>query len=295
MKKLHLGETTVERCIEAEGPSFHPGFIFPDLDPEAFEAERQDWLDPHFVDAESGRLLMSLHSYIVRTPRHTVLVDTCVGNHKHRPDTPPWHMKEGPFLEDMIAMGVPPESVDFVMCTHLHVDHVGWNTKLEDGRWVPTFPNARYIFHEDEYAHWETADMPEGSGNTRRDVFEDSVLPVVEAGQAVMVTDGHRIDDTLHVEASPGHTPGHAFLHLEDGGRHAVFTGDCMHHPIQVAYPEWNSRYCNDPPRSAATRRDIVERCADTDTTVLAAHFADPVAARIVSNGNRWKLSLDAD
>ena len=137
--------------------------------------------------------------------------------------------------------------------------------------------------------------MPEGAGNTRRDVFEDSVLPVVEAGQAIMVSDGHRIDDALHIESSPGHTPGHAFLHLEAGGGKAVFTGDCMHHPFQVAYPGCNSRYCYDPAQSAATRREIVERCADTDTVVLAAHFADPVAARIVSNGERWKLDLDIE
>ena len=125
MKTLHFGETTVSRCVESEGPSFFPGFIFPDCDPDAFEAERRDWLDPHFVDADSGRLLMSLHSYIIKTPQHTILVDTCVGNHKHRPDTKPWHMKDGPFLEDLAAMGVTPESVDFVMCTHLHVDHIG--------------------------------------------------------------------------------------------------------------------------------------------------------------------------
>ncbi|MEC7301587.1 MAG: MBL fold metallo-hydrolase [Pseudomonadota bacterium] len=293
MKTLHFGETTVSRCVESEGPSFFPGFIFPDCDPDAFEAERRDWLDPHFVDADSGRLLMSLHSYIIKTPQHTILVDTCVGNHKHRPDTKPWHMKDGPFLENMVAMGVTPESVDFVMCTHLHVDHIGWNTKLEDGRWVPTFPNAKYLFHEDEYAHWKTAEMPEGSGNTRREAYDDSVLPVVEAGQAVMVSDGHQLEDSVYVESSPGHTPGHAFLHLNSPDGRAVFTGDCMHHPVQVAYPEWNSRYCFDPPKSAATRREIVERCADTDTVVLAAHFADPVAARIVSNGTRWKLDLD--
>ena len=295
MKTLRFGETTVERCVEAEGPSFFPGFIFPNLDMDAFEAERRDWLDPHYVDTETGRLLMSLHTYIIKTERHTVLVDTCVGDYKHRPDTPAWHMKNGPFLDDMTGMGVTPESVDFVMCTHLHVDHVGWNTRLEDGRWVPTFPNAKYLFHEDEYTHWEVTDMPEGAGNTRRDVFEDSVLPVVEAGQAIMVSDGHRIDDALHIESSPGHTPGHAFLHLETGGGKAVFTGDCMHHPFQVAYPGCNSRYCYDPAQSAGTRREIVERCADTDTVVLAAHFADPVAARIVSNGERWKLDLDIE
>ena len=293
MKALQFGEITVERCIESEGPSFFPGFIFPNYDQDAFEAECHNWLKPYFVDAESGRLLMSLHSYIIKTPMHTIIVDTCVGNHKHRPDTNAWHMKDGPFLNKMIAMGVAPESVDFVMCTHLHVDQVGWNTKLEDGRWVPTFPNAKYLFHEDEYAHWETEEMSEGAGNTRRAAYEDSVLPIVNAGQAIIVNDGHQLEDSIHVESSPGHTPGHAFLRLECPNGGAVFTGDCMHHPVQVAYPEWNSRYCFDPEKSAATRREIVERCADTDTVVLAAHFAEPVAARIISKGDRWKLDLN--
>ena len=179
------------------------------------------------------------------------------------------------------------------MCTHPHVDHVGWNTKLEDGRWVPTFPNAKYLFHEDEYAHWETEEMSEGAGNIRRAAYEDSVLPIVSAGQAIMVNDGHQLEDSLYVESSPGHTPGHAFLRLECPNGGAVFTGDCMHHPVQVAYPEWNSRYCFDPEKSAATRRDIVERCEDADTVVLAAHFAVPVAARIISKGDRWKLVLN--
>ena len=179
------------------------------------------------------------------------------------------------------------------MCTHLHVDHVGWNTKLEDGRWVPTFPNAKYLFHEDEYAHLETEEMSEGAGNTRRAAYEDSVLPIVDAGQAIMVNDGHQLEDSLYVESSPGHTPGQAFLRLKCPNGGAVFTGACMHHPVQVAYPGWNNRYCFDPEKSAATRRDIVERCADTDTVALAAHFAEPVAARIISKGDRWKLVLN--
>jgi|TARA_B100000315_G_scaffold209640_1_gene205504 glyoxylase-like metal-dependent hydrolase (beta-lactamase superfamily II) len=295
MEKLHFGDVTVERCVESEGPSFYPGFIFPDWDEDAFAAERRDWIDPLYFDEESGRLLMSLHSYIIRTPHHTILVDTCVGNDKHRPDTKPWHMRQTPFLEDLTAMGVAPEEVDFVMCTHLHVDHIGWNTKLEDGRWTPTFPNAKYLFHETEYAYWEKADMGDGgSGMTRRDAFEDSVLPVMEAGQAVLVEGDHAIDDTLQLEPSPGHSPGHVFLNLETEHGSAVFTGDVMHHPVQIAYPEWNSRFCYDPPQSQRTREAIVERTADTSTLVLAAHFAMPVAGHIVSNpggnGDRCKF-----
>lgn len=291
MKLLRFGDITVERCVESEGPSFHPGFIFPALDEEAFARECADWLDGRLVDAASGRLLMSLHAYVIRTAHHTVLVDTCVGNHKHRPQTPPWHLRDGPFLADLAAMGVAPEEVDFVLCTHLHVDHVGWNTRLEGGRWVPTFPNARYLFDRVEYAHWECAEeLPEGSGNTRRDAFEDSVLPVVASGQALLVDGDHAIDDNLVLEPSPGHTPGHVFLNLETPQGSAVFTGDCLHHPVQIAIPDLNSRFCVDPVQAAATRRGVVERVADTATLMLGAHFPTPVAGRVVSNGDRWKL-----
>jgi len=140
-----IGDMTVSRIVEYEGPIFPPGFLFPDADDETLRANA-DWLQPAFIDPETGHLIMSFHSYVVRTPRHTILVDTCLGNHKHRPQRDFWHMRDGPYLADLAAMGIAPEDVDFVMCTHLHVDHVGWNTRLVDGRWVPTFPNARYLF-----------------------------------------------------------------------------------------------------------------------------------------------------
>jgi glyoxylase-like metal-dependent hydrolase (beta-lactamase superfamily II) len=291
MRTLDFGGVTVDRVVETEGPSFHLGFIFPDAADAAIAGE-SDWLLPHFLDPASGRLLMSLHSYVIRTRHHTILVDTCVGNHKDRPSTPAWHRRDTGWLDDLRAMGVPPESVDFVLCTHLHVDHVGWNTRLEDGRWVPTFPNARYLFHRDEYAHWETNEMPHVGSGTTEGSFEDSVLPVVGAGLADFVEGDHGIEDGLYLEASPGHTPGHVCLHLEGGGERALFTGDMMHHPVQTAYPEWNSRYCHDPALSRATRQRYVERYADTATRILAAHFPQPVAGRIVSNGARCKFAV---
>ena len=291
MRTLDIGGVTVDRVVETEGPSFHPGFIFPDATDAAMAGEK-DWLLPHFLDPGSGRLLMSLHSYVILTQHHTILVDTCVGNHKDRPSTPAWHRRDTGWLDDLRALGVTPESVDFVLCTHLHVDHVGWNTRLEDGRWVPTFPNARYLFHRDEYAHWQTNEMPYVGYGTTEGSFEDSVLPVVSAGLADFVDGDHAIEDGLFLEVSPGHTPGHVCLHLQGAGEHALFTGDMMHHPVQVAYPEWNSRYCHDPSLSRATRQSYVERYADTATRILAAHFPQPVAGRIVSNGARCKFAV---
>jgi len=291
VQALQFDDITVERCVEAEGPSFYPGFIFPDYDAGALESER-DWLDPWSFDSRSGRLLMSLHSYVIRTARHTILVDTCVGNDKQRPDTSSWHMRDGNFLSELAALGVEVEEVDFVLCTHLHVDHVGWNTRLSDGRWVPTFPNATYLFHRDEYDYWQRHEMDGETGvaMTRRESFEDSVLPVVEAGQASLVDGDYAIDDSLHLEPSPGHSPGHVFLNLRSASGSAVFTGDVMHHPLQVAFPEWNSRYCYDPIQSRRTRQAIVERCAETSTVVLAAHFPHPVAGRIAAGGERCRF-----
>jgi glyoxylase-like metal-dependent hydrolase (beta-lactamase superfamily II) len=290
MIPLHLGDISVSRAVEAEGPSFYPSFLLPDSTEEALAGEAE-WLVPRHLDAASGRLIMSLHSYIIRTTRHTILVDTCVGSDKERPSTKPWHRLQSPLLERLAAAGVTPEEVDFVLCTHLHVDHVGWNTRLVDGRWVPTFPNARYLFHKAEYAHWERTEAGADRSGGQDGCFSDSVLPVVEAGQALLIADGHPIEDGLTVTPSPGHSPGHVCLDLQSGGRRAVFSGDLMHHPVQCAYPEWNSRFCFDAAQSRATRQRFVAEHADTDTLILGAHFADPVAGRIAGNGERCKFT----
>ena len=291
MKPLILGDIQVTRVIEFEGPSFYVN----QLVPQATDAEIApflNWLKPHFIDEQSGRGTMSLHAYVIRTPHHTILVDTCVGNHKERHGNKAWHMKDGPFLQDLMAHGVHPDEVDFVMCTHLHVDHVGWNTQLIDGRWVPTFPNAKYLFHKKEYDFW-TDEVARGA-ETGPDIqcYHDSVLPVVEAGQAVMVAGDHQIDDNMHFVPSPGHTPGHVCIDIAGGGERALMTGDMMHHPVQIARPDWNSMFCVDPEMSAATRRQFVEDTVDTGTHILAAHFAKPTVGTIVSDPNGFKFQV---
>ncbi len=285
MRTLRLGDVQVDKVVEFEGPSFFPGFLIPDWDDAVADAAR-DWILPHFLDVETGRLILSVHSYLIRKPHHTILVDTCVGNHKERPSTKAWHQLDTPWLESLRGLGVAPEDVDFVLCTHLHVDHVGWNTRLIDGRWVPTFPNARYLFHRGEYAHWEAIARAQGQERGTEGCFEDSVLPVMEANEAVLIDGDHRIDDTLWLEPTPGHSPGHVCLHLESGGGHVVFTGDLMHHPLQCARPDWNSRFCHDADQSRRSRTAFVERHADTDTMLLAAHFATPTIGRIAGIGN---------
>ena len=209
MQQLRFGDVTVDRIVEAEGLGFPPGFLLPESDIDAIRSYRA-WLEPHFFDPESGRFIQSVHCYVVRSPRHTVLIDTCVGNGKDRPSTRAWHRMDTDFLLRLRDLGVAPADVDYVLCTHLHVDHVGWNTRLLDGRWVPTFPNARYLFHATEFDHWEkNGDYVVDGPGSSDGFYEDSVLPVVEAGQAVFVADGHTVDDWLTVEAWPGHSPGH--------------------------------------------------------------------------------------
>lgn len=284
---LQFGDINVDRCVESEGDFFPPAKFFPMSSPEMIEVER-DWMEPHYIlpKSQGGRLQAGVFAYVIRTARHTILVDTCVGNDKTRSFSPTWHMKQTAWLSDLAAMGVAPEKVDYVMCTHLHVDHVGWNTRLENGRWVPTFPNARYIFAKTEYDYW----MQEQEFVGLDGCFADSVLPVVEAGRADLVKSDFAIDDSMWLEPSPGHTPGHICINLKGGGKSALFTGDSFHHPLQVAYPEWSSQFCTDKVQSAATRRKIVDRLCDTDTYMLAAHFAGANAGRVRRKGDRWKL-----
>lgn len=276
---IRIGSAAVDGVLEWAGSYRDPLEMYPDATREAVERHR-GWLEPDSLDPESGALVMAFQSYLLRTDRLTILVDTCVGNDKNRPLRPNWHRRNWPWMDNLRACGVTPEEIDVVLCTHLHTDHVGWNTRLEDGRWTPTFPNARYLFHEKEYAYWQREYRDQ---EWLRDAFEDSVLPVVEAGRAVMVAGDHEIDHGLFLEPAPGHTPGAVCLHLKDGGQHAVFCGDLMHHPLQVPEAQWSSIFCTDPDLSRRTRMAFVDRFAETDSMVLPAHFVG--GGRIVGGG----------
>ena len=288
MKKKSVGNIEISRVVELEGTEFRYQGLFPDLVPEDFEAHR-NWLAPHFFDYDIGQVKFSFHAFVLRTEHHTIVVDTCIGNHKSREARPIFNMREDPrFLNELSAAEVNPDEVDFVMCTHLHGDHVGWNTKLENGEWVPTFPNAKYLFSEKELEYFSA--IPEDDGNHWQS-YRDSVLPVIEAGNAVKVKSDYAMDDTLWLEPSPGHTPGHCSVRLQSNGDDAVLTGDMLHHPIQCAMPHISSVACIDPVASAATRKDFLERYADTSVKVFPAHFAAPTAGFVTgsADGYRWK------
>ena len=275
MKPRMLGDIHLCRVLETELPELDPRTFFLAYSDEALAPHRH-WLEPDAIDPASGLLRIAVQSYVVRTGRHVILIDTCVGEHKEREFLPDWNMRSGTsFLADLAKAGVRPEEVTHVMCTHLHPDHVGWNTKLVDGRWVPTFPNAQYVFAKKEYDFWEP--------KWRRDpkkfgdgCFGDSVLPVMEAGQAVLVAEDHAIDDTVWLEPTPGHSAGHTAIHMRSKGEDAVMSGDLIHSPVQLAFPEWSTRGCLDKALSAATRRGFLERYCDSRTLVLTAHFPSP-------------------
>jgi glyoxylase-like metal-dependent hydrolase (beta-lactamase superfamily II) len=286
MDDLTLGRLRVSAVVERAGPT-RPTWLLPDATPEALERHRE-WLAPHFLD-DRGRLLQSIHTFVIRAPGLTALVDTCVGNDKDRGGQAPFHMMRTNFLEDLRAAGVPPESVDLVICTHLHVDHVGWNTRLDNGRWVPTFPRARHLFARTEWEHWSS----EQADNTRR-IMADSVQPVLDAGLAVLVETDHRVSDELWLEPTPGHTPGHVSVRLSSGDGEAVITGDLMHSPVQVGEPGWGSHFDSDVEQARKTRRAFCERYADGPVTVLGTHFNHPTAGRILRHGDAWRFVVPA-
>ncbi len=282
--KWRVGDVTVTKVVELEvtGGS---RFLLPQATPEAIRPIA--WLQPHFAD-ENGRLRMSIHSLIVECGDQRIIVDTCLGNDKEHRKIPHWNNRSGPFLDDLAKAGFPPESIDTVLCTHLHVDHVGWNTRLVDGKWVPTFPNATYLMGRAEYDHWLTATSREDMTY----VMGDSVVPIVEAGRAKLVETDHRISPEISLIPTVGHTPGHVSVLIESKGESALITGDFMHHPCQIAHPEWDTTADSDKEQGIRTRRIMFERLADTPCLVIGTHFAGATAGRIVRDGDAYRLSV---
>ena len=287
-----INDFTLQSVIEIEEPFLAPFEFYPDATQKVLDAHAH-WLQPRHQDVESGRLIFCIQSYIVRTQHHTILVDSCIGNDKERPTRPAWHMRKGTYLSDLANLDVRPEDIDFVLCTHLHADHIGWNTRLVDGRWVPTFPNAKYIIGRREYDFWEQRYRNDPTG-PRHISFVDSVLPVVEAKKAVFVDGDHQIEDGVWLEPAPGHTPGNMVVNLRSGQDAAVLLGDTIHHPIQLKRPDWSTVACEDKALSAKTRRDLIERYADTDTLMAPAHFVAPTVCHFVSEDEAFGFHFSA-
>ncbi len=279
-----LGELEITRIVELDEPFLTPHQMFAEATPEAL-APHLEWLLPKALCPVTGKLILPIQTYVIRTPHHVALVDTCIGNHKSLAGFKRWaNRADDTWLRRLAAAGISPEQVDYVFCTHLHLDHCGWHTRLENGRWVPTFPNARYLFAAEEFAYAE--DRARAGEDP---VFAENVLPVMEAGRGVLVAQDFVLDDTLWLESTPGHTPGHVSVHLQSRQLHGVVTGDLIHSPLQCHHPEWNFRYDDNPALACLTRRAFLERHADAATLVLASHFPSPSIGRFVRKNQAFE------
>jgi len=301
-KSYRIGDAAITRVDELRLAAFKFDALYPGAEPEALERHR-DQLEAGSFDPETGTFIQSIHSWMVKTPHHTILIDTATGNDKHRPDIPPLHQLNEPFLERLGDAGVTPEQVDYVLLTHLHADHVGWNTRLVDGRWIPTFPNATYVFSRIEQAYSESlAAGKEPAGAARPDptlgpaarkpadgVYEDSVRPVIEAGLAKPITvNGDEVLDGISFVPTPGHSVDHASIRLVSRGEQALFAGDVMHHSLQVYEPSLNSCFCEFPEAALRSRALVLEDAAERGATVFTTHFAQSSVGRIDRRGDRF-------
>jgi glyoxylase-like metal-dependent hydrolase (beta-lactamase superfamily II) len=286
--KFSAGDLTIHRIIEQEVPFFPALELLPDLTPERL-AENRDWLKKARAIDDNDVLILCFQSYIVKTPHHTILIDSCIGNDKQRPARPNWHQKtDDNYMRALNAAGFSVGDIDYVMCTHLHVDHVGWNTRMENGRWVPTFPNARYVFGKTEYDYWH-----EQNAKAEVPPFADSVLPVVEAKRAEFVGNDFAIGDHARILPTPGHTPGHVAFTFGKGGKDdAAFAGDLIHSPVQTLYPELSPKFDVDPKQAAETRRSFLERYCDTNTLCCTAHFPSPSSGKIKRKGTAFVCEM---
>jgi len=287
--KWRIGDVTVTKVVEMEvtGGS---RFILPQATYE--EILPIKWLHPHFAD-ERGRLKMSIHALVIEAPGggkngQRIVVDTCLGNDKQGRRIPNWNNLQLPFLADLEAAGFPRDSIDTVLCTHLHVDHVGWNTMLVEGKWVPTFPKARYLMGRVEFAHWREAhERPDMAA-----VFADSVKPVYDAGLVDLVETDHRITNEISLIPTIGHTPGHVSVVIESKGETAIITGDMMHHPCQVGHPEWSPSFDSDKEAARVTRKAMLKDWADKPILIIGTHFAAPTAGHIKRDGESFRFAV---
>jgi glyoxylase-like metal-dependent hydrolase (beta-lactamase superfamily II) len=285
---LQFGDVSVQCIEESVIPLFDPLDFYAGCTPEIL-ARESHWLDtPRYRDPATGFIQLTMQSFLLHSNGRRILVDTCVGNCKNRV-RPLLHQLQTPWLENLRAAGIEPEQIDVVVSTHLHVDHVGWHSMLKDGRWVPTFPNARYLFAKDEFDYFT---RPEAAAIFARngDYWSDSIKPVLDAGLADFVAMDHRIDANLVLEPTPGDTLGHVALRIDDSGRDlAIFTGDLIHHLLQVKFPAWSSRYASDPQQATVTREKILARYADTDVVFFPAHFPAPTAGRVKRDNHGYR------
>jgi glyoxylase-like metal-dependent hydrolase (beta-lactamase superfamily II) len=245
------------------------------------------WLQPHYANPE-GRMIINFQGFVVKTAGRNIIVDTCIGGDRQREYDVFCQLKSD-FMDDLKSVGVTPDNVDTVLCTHLHFDHVGWNAQKVNDRWVPTFPKARYLFGRIEYEHWMTLYRTKGYHHMLH--VEECIMPIVEAGLVDLIEMEHRINDEVRLEPTPGHTPGHVSVRISSRGQHAIITGDIMHSPIQIAIPDWVANFDMDKALAVEQRARFVKASADKPVLVIGSHFPQPTAGHIVSDGGSWRFT----
>jgi glyoxylase-like metal-dependent hydrolase (beta-lactamase superfamily II) len=286
IRKWRVGDVEIARIAEVYGFEDNISMLLPDATPEF--VQQFAWLSPNFATPD-GRMILSFQCFVLRSRGLTVMIDTCIGADRQREFDVFTNMKTT-FLDDLRVAGFPKEDVGAVLCTHLHFDHVGWNTHLVNGEWVPTFPKARYLFGREEYAHWKHLQATHGYHDLNH--MTDSIEPIEKAGLMELIGPDFRLTDELSLIPTPGHTPGHVSVLIRSRGEEAVITGDMMHHPIQLAVPRTEARFDMDKARGAQTRAEFIHRFADRKTLVIGSHFAEPTAGHIVTDGAAWKLKI---
>ena len=292
MRPITIGDYSVGRVAELEFPAFPALEFFPAATPDMLEEARRALPGRFSAD---GKIVMSFHSFVLRTGRHTILIDTCCN--KSRPGRSQFDEGKADYMGGLAAIGVKPEQVTHVMCTHLHWDHVGWNTQLVDGQWVPTFPNAQYVMAKREYDHWDAvyAKEKDARANVHALAFEDSVLPLIRAEKAILVEDDFELDDGVSLEPCPGHTPGHVIVNVESNGRRGVFVADAIHHPMQLLFPDLSTRADSDMDRSRISRRTLINKHAGTGNLVMPHHFSTPSCGTIEPAGKSFRFDFVED
>lgn len=280
-----IGDVAIRRVVELENAvPYHPKYpLITEARPGALQ--HMPWLRPHFV-TEEGHLMTSVHALVVDAPGMRIVVDTCIGNDKPRRLLGNRALASD-FVAQLTAADCAPESVDAVVCTHLHVDHVGWNTRLVDGRWVPTFPNARYLMGRVEYEHWSRE-----RGGEPEQIMADSVAPILDAGLADLVEQDHRLTPEVRLLPTPGHTPGHVSVLIESQGVRALITGDTMHHPCQIGEPTWSTSFDSDTTAATSMRTQLLDQFADSQVLIIGTHFASPTAGHIRRSGSGYRVEV---
>jgi len=284
IKRWQIGDVEVVRIVELYDFQDDIWVLLKDAGPELML--KHAWLQPNFSTAD-GRMRMNFQAFVVKSQGRNIMVDTCIGNDRKR-EYDVFSNLQGTFLEDLAAAGYPRERMDTVICTHLHLDHCGWNTHKVGDRWVPSFPNARYLFGKAEWEYWQAQaaiDAP------HMEHVHDAIEPIIDAGLADFIEPDHKITDEVRLIPTPGHTPGHVSVHISSAGHEAVITGDVVHHPVQLAEPDWENNFDMDKDAGAATRRAFFDRYADKPALVIASHFFEPTGGHIVKDGPAWRFT----